>query len=144
MNEFGIEIISYVTQIGTVEAKEIENPFSFKDEINNSDLRTADKTAYEKMKKEIEKLMESQDAYLDVNKYCTLHRWQQNAFGVPVDCLVAEFNITRAFDYIEDITARDWHGVVEQVREAHSRAFADAAKTLSTELKAGKLRGGNR
>lgn len=54
LNEFGIEIISYVTQIGSVEAEEIENPFLLKDEINNSDLRTADKTAYEKMKKEID------------------------------------------------------------------------------------------
>lgn len=93
------------------------------------------------MKKEIENLLESENAYLDLNKYCSLHRWQKNAFGEPVDCLKVDFSITTTYDYSEYITARDWRGVVEQVREAHTRAFANASEVLSTELKAGYIRG---
>lgn len=93
------------------------------------------------MKKEIENLLIEQDGYLKLNNFCTLHRWQKNAFGEPVDCLQAEFSITSAFDYLEYITARDWQGVVEQVREAHIKAFAKASEILSTELKAGHIRG---
>lgn len=94
-----------------------------------------------KMKKEIENLLNSENAYLDLNKFCCLHRWQKNAFGEPVDCLKVEFSITSTFDYREEITARDWRGIVEQVREAHTRAFAKASEVLSTELKAGYIRG---
>lgn len=94
-----------------------------------------------KMKKEIENLLKSENAYLDLNKFCCLHRWQKNAFGEPVDCLKVEFSITSTFDYREEITARDWRGIVEQVREAHTRAFAKASEVLSTELKAGYIRG---
>ncbi len=54
LNEFNIDCISYVTQIGTVKANYIDNPFAFRKEIENSDLRTCDKTAYEKMKNEID------------------------------------------------------------------------------------------
>ena len=93
------------------------------------------------MKKEIENLLNSENAYLDLNKFCCLHRWQKNAFGEPVDCLKVEFSITSAFDYREEITARDWREIVEQVREAHTRAFAKASEVLSTELKAGYIRG---
>lgn len=94
-----------------------------------------------KMKKEIENLLNSENAYLDLNKFCCLHRWQKNAFGEPVDCLKVEFSITSTFDYREEITARDWRGIVEQVRDAHTRAFAKASEVLSTELKAGYIRG---
>lgn len=94
-----------------------------------------------KMKKEIENLLNSENAYLDLNKLCCLHRWQKNAFGEPVDCLKVEFSITSTFDYREEITARDWRGIVEQVRDAHTRAFAKASEVLSTELKAGYIRG---
>lgn len=94
-----------------------------------------------KMKKEIENLLNSENAYLDLNKFCCLHRWQKNAFGESVDCLKAEFSITTTYDYSEYITARDWRGVVEQVRAAHTRAFAKASEVLSTELKAGYIRG---
>ena len=94
-----------------------------------------------KMKKEIENLLNSENSYLKLNNFCELHRWQKNAFGEPVDCLKVEFSITTTYDYSEYITARDWRGVVEQVRAAHTRAFTKASEILSTELKAGYIRG---
>ena len=93
------------------------------------------------MKKEIENLLNSENSYLKLSNFCTLHRWQKNAFGEPVDCLKVEFSITTTYDYSEYITARDWRGVVEQVRAAHTRAFTKASEILSTELKAGYIRG---
>ena len=54
LKEFDIEGISCVTQIGRVKAKVPSDIFSVKDEIENSDLRTSDKNAYDKMKEEID------------------------------------------------------------------------------------------
>lgn len=93
------------------------------------------------MKKEVENLLKEKDGYLKLSNFCTLHRWQSNALGENVDCLKADFSITSAFDYCEQITARDWQGIVEQVREAHARAFAQASNILSNELKSGRIRG---
>jgi len=61
LKEFSIECISYITQIGTVKAKEIKNPFEYKDIIESSDLRTADTEAYEEMKAEIDRAKEQGD-----------------------------------------------------------------------------------
>lgn len=93
------------------------------------------------MKKEIENLLNSEDDYLQLNKYCALHRWTRNALYEPVDCLKVEFSILHAYDYNEEITARDWQGIVEQVRKAHITAFAQASEELSRELKNGYIRG---
>ncbi len=61
LNEFGIEGISVVTQIGNVTAQIPENIFEYKEEIETSDLRTTDKKAYELMKSEIDKAKEEGD-----------------------------------------------------------------------------------
>ncbi|MCD7878422.1 MAG: chorismate synthase [Candidatus Gastranaerophilales bacterium] len=55
LKEFNIEGISFVQQIGTAISEKEYNPFDCKEEIEGSDLRTADKAAYEKMKAEIDK-----------------------------------------------------------------------------------------
>lgn len=55
LKEFDIDCVSYLTQIGSVISEDIINPFEKKDLIENSDLRTADIIAYEKMKAEIDK-----------------------------------------------------------------------------------------
>lgn len=54
LKEFGIECISCVSQIGSVVANVPENIFEYKDIINNSELRTTDKIAADKMKNEID------------------------------------------------------------------------------------------
>lgn len=93
------------------------------------------------MKKEIENLLNSEKGYLKLNAYCELSRWQKDALGGHVDRLQAVFSIVHAFDYIEEITARNWQGIVEQVRKAHITAFAQASEELSRELKNGYIRG---
>ncbi len=61
LNEFNIDVISYVTQIGTVVAKDIDNPFEYREKIEASDLRTCDDEAYEKMKLQIDEAKKSGD-----------------------------------------------------------------------------------
>lgn len=55
LNEFNIEGISFVTQIGTVNADETINPFEYKEKIEHSLLRVASEDDFEKMKAEIDK-----------------------------------------------------------------------------------------
>ncbi len=61
LKEFDIEGISVVNKIGGIEAQIPENIFDFKDIIEENDLRTVDKNAYEKMKKEIDNAKEEGD-----------------------------------------------------------------------------------
>lgn len=61
LKEFDIEGISCVTQIGNVKSFIPDNLFDYKNQIENNDLRTVDKTAYEKMKAEIDKAKEEGD-----------------------------------------------------------------------------------
>ncbi len=61
LKEFNIEGLSYVTQIGNVKAKTINNIFDVKDEIENSDLRTFDDCASEKMKEAIDRASQEGD-----------------------------------------------------------------------------------
>ncbi|MCD7780153.1 MAG: chorismate synthase [Candidatus Gastranaerophilales bacterium] len=61
LKEFNIEGLSYVTQIGNVKAKTINNIFDVKEEIENSDLRTFDDYASEKMKEEIDRASQEGD-----------------------------------------------------------------------------------
>ena len=61
LKEFNIEGLSLVTQIGEIKAEVPRDIFSKKDEIEKSDLRTADSAAYEKMKAAIDKAKEEGD-----------------------------------------------------------------------------------
>ena len=61
LKEFDIEGISFVNQIGTIKTQTPTNLFDYKDEIENNDLRTLNNSAYEDMKKEIDKAKEDGD-----------------------------------------------------------------------------------
>ena len=92
-----------------------------------------------KMKNEIEKLLKSEDAYLKLNKFCTLHRWTQNAFGEKVDCLEAHFSVLRKLDYIEIVKSRTWREIVDEVCELQEKVFKTIADKINNNLKNGVL-----
>lgn len=92
------------------------------------------------MKKEINELLKSERAYLNINEYCSLKRWTKDAYNEVVDCLEVEFSITSKFDYIAKIESRDWQGIVAEIQEHQAKAFASAAEKYNSELKAGYLR----
>ncbi len=86
------------------------------------------------MKKEIIELLNSTDATLKINPYCTLHRWTK-ALGLDVDNLEACFDLLPAYVVTHyEITARDWRGIVAEVQEIQAQAFADLAKRLNSDL----------
>lgn len=93
------------------------------------------------MKKEIETLLTQENGYLKLSNWCTLHRWTKDAFGAPVDCLKAEFNVLHCFDSLFYIKARDWQGIVAELQELHKIAFNRAGERLANELKGGYIRG---
>lgn len=86
------------------------------------------------MKKEITELLNSTDATLEINPYCTLRRWTKS-FSQDVDRLEASFDLLPAYVVTTyEITARDWRGVVAEVQEAQAKAFADLAARLNSDL----------
>ena len=61
LKQFDIEGISYVTQIGNALADEVENPFNYVDNIENSELRVLSQNDFEKMKSEIDNVKTNGD-----------------------------------------------------------------------------------
>ena len=61
LKEFGIEILSTVSQIGNIKSEIPNNIFDYKEKIEANDLRTADVNTYDQMKNEIDKAKELGD-----------------------------------------------------------------------------------
>ena len=91
------------------------------------------------MKKELNALINSEDATLKINAFCYLHRWTKNALGENIDCLTVTFDLNYVSSHTYYLAARDWQGIVAEVQEAQTKAFADAAATFNTQLKNGYI-----
>lgn len=91
------------------------------------------------MIKEINELLKRENAYLKLSNCCRLHRWKKDALNGDVDYLMAEFSIERAFDYQVYIRSRDWRGIINEVIDAHQRAFGSICDKLINALGAGYL-----
>ena len=89
------------------------------------------------MKKRINALIESENAILKINNFCYLHRWTHSPAEGRVDRLEVFFKLTICGQYHTEIKARDWRGVIEEVQEAQTKAFAEEAEKLNKELKNG-------
>lgn len=93
------------------------------------------------MKKEIEKLINSEDAFLNINPFCTLHRWTKSAIGEQTDSLTATFHVLSSADRVVNIENRDWVGIVEAIGDAQEEFFSEIAKKLNSDLGAGYIYG---
>lgn len=91
------------------------------------------------MKREIDELLMCENAYLKLSNCCRLHRWRKDALNGDVDYLMAEFSIERAFDYRANISSRDWRGIIDEVIDAHQRAFGSVCDKLINDLGVGYL-----
>lgn len=91
------------------------------------------------MKKEIERLINSDNAMININRYCRLERWTRDAVGNEVDKLAVIFSITHVNDFTAEITARDWKGVVAEIRSSIAAAFSKAASEYAKQLDNGYL-----
>ena len=90
------------------------------------------------MKKEIEALLASENAYLKLNRYCTLHRWTKSGC-IDVDKLEVNFSILSVCGQAAAINSRDWRGIVEEVQAAQTAAFAAVAEELNGHLRNGYI-----
>ena len=91
------------------------------------------------MKKQITELLNSQTATLKINEFCRLSRWTRSALGEDVDCLTVTFDLTYSSSHTYNIEARDWRGIVEEVKAAQTAAFAAAAETFNEQLTHGYI-----
>ena len=89
------------------------------------------------MKKEITALVESKEGTLKLNQFCTLYRWTWSI--TEVDKLEVRFDLTSASSHMYEIHSRDWQGIVEEIKEAQTKAFADAAETLNKQIANGYI-----
>ena len=91
------------------------------------------------MEKEIERLINSNNAMLNINRYCRLERWTKDAAGNDVDKLAVIFSITRVNDFTKEIAARNWKDIVNEVNDLTITAFGKAAVSYINQLNSGYL-----
>lgn len=91
------------------------------------------------MKKEILKLLESQNERLKINNFCCLHRWQKDALNQTVDYLEIEFSGISYNQKTVEIEERGWQDIVERVQKEQTKFFNELSVTLNSDLKNGYL-----
>lgn len=91
------------------------------------------------MKKEIARLLQSEEGTLKVNKFCRLVRHTKNAFNEDVDVLKIEFSIHHCMDFSKSIKSRDLAGIVEEIAISTQEAFDIAKEQYIKELQNGYI-----
>lgn len=92
------------------------------------------------MKKEIMNLVNANEGTVRLNEVSYLTRWTENAMGNKVDMLRLEFdsiNGVRYSVYKNDITARDYNGIIKECEAITNAFFTEVAGCLTNNLKAG-------
>ena len=81
------------------------------------------------MKKDILKLIESDDCVLRINEISYLHRWKRNALDVEVDELTITFSFVVGVGggAVYHIGARDYDGIINEIE----RCTKDYLKTCA-------------
>lgn len=92
------------------------------------------------MKKEIMELVNASEGTVRLNSVSYLSRWTVNAMGEKVDMLRLEFNSingVRYSVYKNEITARDYNGIIKECEAITNEFFAEVARKLTNDLRAG-------
>lgn len=85
-------------------------------------------------------LINSEEGTFKLNNVSYLVRWTKDAMGNKVDMLRLEFdsiNGVRYSLYKNEITARDYEGIIKECETLTNAFFAEVARSLTSNLKAG-------
>ena len=92
------------------------------------------------MKKELLKILDSEDATFRLNNISYLHRWTKDALGNDVDRLELEFdhiNGTCFSLYDGNIKRRDYDWIIRESQEITQAFFTEVSHRLCSNLRAG-------
>ena len=92
------------------------------------------------MKKELLKILDSEDATFRLNNISYLHRWTKDALGKDVDRLELEFDHINGacFSlYDRNIKSRDYDGIIRESQEITQAFFTKVSHRLCSNLRAG-------
>lgn len=92
------------------------------------------------MKKEILKLMQSNEGTFKINNICYLRRWTKDGLGNDVDKLKLEFNTindVRFSIYPTDIKSRNYEDIIQEVDILIKQFTKELQEELCKNLKAG-------
>ncbi|MEE0265275.1 MAG: hypothetical protein UD936_06565 [Acutalibacteraceae bacterium] len=92
------------------------------------------------MKKEIMELINANEGTVRLNAVSYLTRWTVNAMGEKVDMLRLEFDSINGVRYSvfkNEIVARDYNGIIKECEAITNAFFAEVARSLTNNLKAG-------
>ena len=87
-----------------------------------------------KILQEIQRLLASENATFEVNKYCKLHRFKKDCFGNAVDVFEAVFTISEDFSSIYEIQNRKPQAIVRELARCQSAAFSLATGSFNDKL----------
>ena len=92
------------------------------------------------MKKEIMNLINANEGTVKLNNVSYLRRWTEDGLGNKVDKLVLEFdsvNGVRFNLFKNEITSRDYNGIIEECESITNAFFEEVASSLTSDLRAG-------
>ena len=91
------------------------------------------------MKKEIMKLVKSEEGTFRLNNISRLYRWTTSALNEKVDCLTIEFdNINNVnFGLSENIESRDYDGIIAECQKATTSFLTAVALELNKNMENG-------
>lgn len=78
-------------------------------------------------------LINSDNGFLIINNFCTLHRWT-NSFGEKVDKLTIIISINNHAEYTSEILTRDVKSIKEEVKQHLKIAFEKALEKLCNNI----------
>lgn len=92
------------------------------------------------MKKEIIRLVNSEEGSFRLNNISTLRRWTKDGLGKDVDRLELDFDCINnvCFSICDcEIESRDYDGIIKECQEITERFLEEVTRSLVNDMRAG-------
>ena len=92
------------------------------------------------MKKELQRLLNSSSATLQINQYFKLKRFTEDILSNDIDVLQLESNLLSSCSNITEIKSRDFEGIIQEIKQAMQNDFDNARDKLLSDFENGYFR----
>ena len=86
------------------------------------------------MKNKIKDLIKSEKGCIRINPFCMVQRSKTDIYGNACDVLQVVIQIGNSYQHISEIRSRKYSDIVEEIKEAHKRAFDQIHNELLDQL----------
>ena len=92
------------------------------------------------MKKELQRLLNSSSATLQINQYFKLKRFTEDILSNDIDVLQLESNLLNSCSSITEIKSRKFEDIIQEIKQAMQNDFDNARDKLLSDFANGYFR----